>query len=336
MKKVILLLLLLVLPLQALADGLPRLHVEENRLETPDEDSVTLRGVSLCSTSYNDPKNLLATLANRQNGWNVDVVRLPVQPSEWGRIGADRYVKDYLDPAVRECRVARFYCIIDWHEVADWQGAQVTQALESFWRKVAPRYKDDPFILYEVFNEPRNPGDQTLENWRKYRARAQQWIDEIRKAAPETVLLIGSPRWSQMAGFAAWEPLSGRNLVYTFHLYHGSPRDEWDVLFGNASEKIPVFVSEWGWSSLLSNRPTPFYGTRKDFAEPVKAYLDGHPQISWTAWSFDPACGPAMRGNDREMGEFVRAWLRELHAGNARSGAGFTRDNASVSSRGRG
>jgi len=261
-----------------------------------------------------------------------------VQPDEWKRIGADHYIRDDLDPAVRQCRDAGFYCIIDWHEVADWQDEQTIRALDAFWRKVAPRYKDDPFIFYEVFNEPKNPGDQTLENWRAYRARAQQWVDEIRKAAPDTILLVGSPRWSQMAGFAAQEPLIGENLVYTFHLYHGSPREDWDGLFGNASEKIPLFVSEWGWSSLLRNRMTPFYGTREGFAMPVKQYLNEHPQISWTAWSYDPACGPAMLGKDREMGDFVRSWLQEHRAeiSPAMSLPDSDGKNASASSRRRG
>lgn len=311
MRNIIILAFLFFFSLPASAEEAPRLHVQGNWLTTPNGEPVTLRGVSLCSISYNDPQKLLETLAQQKDGWSVDVVRLPVQPSEWDRLGPDQFIHDNLDPAVRQCRIAGLYCVIDWHEVADWQSETITARLNSFWGKVAPRYKNDPFILYEVFNEPRNPADDTLENWRAYRSRAQLWVDEIRSDAPDTVLLVGSPRWSQLAGFAAIEPLRGNNLVYTYHLYHGSPRADWDRLFGHASEKIPLFISEWGWSSLIRNRLTPFYGTLSGFANPVKAYLDLHPQISWTAWSYDPACGPAMTGKDQEMAEFVRSWLKQ-------------------------
>ena len=39
--------------------------------------------------------------------------------------------------------------------------------------------------------------------------------------------------------------------------------------------------------------------------------MDARPHINWTAWSYDPECGPAMLGSDREMGKFVRDWLEE-------------------------
>ena len=84
-----------------------------------------------------------------------------------------------------------------------------------------------------------------------------------------------------------------------------------DELFGDAAKTIPLFVSEWGWSSHLKNIATPFYGTRGGYADPLRTYLEERPQISWTAWSYDPQCGPAMTGSDKEMGEFVRQWLEE-------------------------
>ena len=303
--------LLLLAPVTASArDELPRLRVQGNTLENPAGKPVTLRGVSLCSVSWNNPQQLLGGLIQEKDGWHVNVVRLPVQPTDWEREGPENFLKNWLDPAVRQCRAGGVYCIIDWHDIAGWEDPETIRKLESFWRVVAPRYAHDPFIMYEIFNEPTEPKGLDRNNWLSFRAQAQKWVDMIRRKAPDTILLVGSPHWSQMPSFAAQDPLSGSNLIYVLHLYHGWSKETWDELFGNTAPKIPLFVSEWGWSSLQRNRLEPFYGTLSSYAQPLRGYLDAHPRISWTAWSYDPECGPAMVGKDTEMGSFVRDWLQ--------------------------
>lgn len=302
--------LVLLFPAAATAQALPRLQVEGNQLVASD-NPITLRGVSLCSLSWHDPLKLLQGLARQNSGWNVNVVRLPVQPVEWKRLGPENYFRERLDPAVEECRKNGLYCIIDWHEIGDWDKKETEQDLLGFWRRAASRYAHEPFILYEIFNEPTEPKSRDRENWLAWRAKAQGWVDMVRARAPETVLLVGSPHWSQMPSFAVEDPFRGKNLVYVMHLYGGWPRESWDDLFGDAAATLPLFVTEWGWSALPRNRETPFYGTRAAYAGPLRAYFDARPQVSWTAWSYDPHCGPAMTGDDADMGEFVREWLAQ-------------------------
>ena len=81
----------LFLPVAARANQipLPRLHVKGNGFVTPAGESMTLRGVSLCSLSWHDPMALLKDLGRKDSGWNVNVVRLPVQPQEWKRLGPE-------------------------------------------------------------------------------------------------------------------------------------------------------------------------------------------------------------------------------------------------------
>jgi len=43
------------------------------------------------------------------------------------------------------------------------------------------------------------------------------------------------------------------------------------------------------------------------------SYLDARHHIGWTAWSYDPRCGPAMLGSDKNMGDFVKEWLGDIH-----------------------
>jgi len=81
-------------------------------------------------------------------------------------------------------------------------------------------------------------------------------------------------------------------------------------LFGNASAKIPLFITEWGWSAQEKSW-WGIKGDQRTYGDPLKAYLEARPQIGWTAWSYDPKCGPSMLGTDKDMGEFVKAWLEE-------------------------
>lgn len=286
----------------------PRLHVAGNHLETADGKSVTLRGVSLCGLNWQDANQDIQD-ASRQ--WGANVIRLPVQPREWERLGAETYLKEKLDPAVAQCERSDVYCIIDWHEIRGWQDAEQNARLVAFWDTVAPRYKDEPHILYEIFNEPTSPATRSRENWLKWRETAQPWVNAVRKHAPETVILVGSPHWSQLTRFAEHDPFTGDNLMYVMHIYPSWPTETWHEMFGWPSKKIPVFITEWGWSIRESESKTEYHGTQADYGEPLKAYLDARPQISWTAWSYHDDCGPAMLKKDTDMGDFVKKWLME-------------------------
>jgi len=295
-----------------LPKSLPRLEVEGNRLTKPDGTPVTLRGVSLCSLEWHKPLQQIKQLTTPPDKWNANVIRMPVQAREWKRVGPQAYIKGYLDPAVKLCTESGVYCIIDWHDIDKWNTPETVQRLETFWKLVAPRYASNKSVIYEIFNEPTEPKARTKENWLAWRKTAQPWVDMIRKSAPDTLLLIGTPHWDQMPAFAAEAPFKGNNLAYTLHVYPNWPQKDWDNLFGKASKTIPIFVTEWGWSA----QPSAWWGikgSKEGYGAPLRAYLDARPQINWTAWSYDPLCGPAMLGVDKDMGAFVKQWLKEAN-----------------------
>lgn len=286
-----------------------RLGTAGNHFKTSDGKAFTPRGVSLCSLEWHRPLEQIERITTSDK-WAVNILRLPVQTKEWDRVGAEKYIRDYLDPAIKLCRDKKMQCIIDWHEIGAWNDPDKSKKLEDFWARVAPRYAADKNIAYEIFNEPTEPKAKTKENWTEWKKSMQKWVDDIRKDAPLTLLLIGSPHWSQMTGFAAEDPIRGNNIAYVAHVYPNYKPRDWDGLFGDAAQKVPVFLSEWGWSA----RDKAWWGIKGDresYGEPLRAYLDARPQIGWTAWSYDPKCGPAMLGDDKDMGDFVKGWLDE-------------------------
>jgi endoglucanase len=297
----------------ALSAPLPQLKTESNYFTNNLGEPIKLRGVSLCSLAWHSPLEQIKQVSGVNTGWHPNILRLPVQVREWDRVGGDAYIRARLAPAVKLCRENGVYCIIDWHLIAAWDDPVSDQRLRDFWRKVAPLYANDPNILYEIFNEPTTPKQRTRENWLKWRDKAQSWVDFIRTMAPETILLVGSPHWDQMTSFAAEDPIVGTNIGYVTHVYPNWKPHKWDKLFGDAAAKIPMMITEWGWSSAESSEDTLLFGSADSYGQPLRDYLDARPQIGWTAaWSYDPRCGPAMLGRDKDMGDFVKKWLKDI------------------------
>lgn len=295
---------------------LPRLKANGNQLEDPQGNNVALRGVSLCSLDWHKPLDLMRQITDGPQSWPVNVIRLPVQPKEWRASKPADYLKHKLDPAIKICSESNVYCIVDWHEIGPWDTQKSAKELEQFWNIVSIRYARNPNIIYEVFNEPTSPGKRDAENWAAWKTQMDKWIGMIRKDAPDTLILAGSPHWSQMPSFAVDNPMDDSNVAYVMHLYPNWKQSQWDSLFGKASAHIPIFVTEWGWSASEKTREAKDVtsGTLEDFGMPFKEYLRDKPNVSWTAWSYDPLCGPAMTGADKDMGTFVKSWLEEEQA----------------------
>jgi len=119
-----------------------------------------------------------------------------------------------------------------WHtedSTLRWDDPALAEEVRLFWETVAPRYADRTHVLYEVYNEPTEPGMRAdpresgaaAELWWNWNAVAQPWVDTIREHAPETPILIGSPTWSQSPEGVYVERFDGENLAYTYHIYAG-------------------------------------------------------------------------------------------------------------------
>ncbi len=326
----------------------PWLSVSGRFIKDPAGNNVVLRGVSLVDVSLANSRTrnaqaLIDMATDNANGWYARVVRLPVYPDAidgqpgW-RADPDAYFNNHLDPAVQYCISKQIYCIIDWHYISDYTSSTIDTATRDFWSYVAPRYSNTPNVIFELYNEPINP-----DSWSTWKATAQPWVNLIRAAAPNNLILIGGPRWSQNLSEAATNPFTGSNLVYVAHIYpdHGG-QGTWDSWFGNAANTVPFFVTEWGWQ-LGGNVPTS--GTQSAYGVPFSNYLESK-GLSWTAWVFDSFWQPIMfdsnwnlLGGENFMGQFTKDLLFQhrndnLPGGgsstNTPSGPTATRTNTSI------
>jgi endoglucanase len=298
------------LPLCVGAMETPWLHVNGNWLNDPQGNRVVLRGVAVVTPKDHAARGGIAAVVDRVTEPNLysRVVRVPVHPTDWT---GQAYVDQYLKPCVDALTKKGVYVIIDLHYISAY--GSLDAKVKDFWSVVAPAFKDYSNVLYEVFNEPTNPGGQS--GWPTWKAAAQPWVDLIRAAAPKNPILVGSPTWSQDARFAVTDPFKGDNLIYVIHVY--PIHTNWDQMFGVPSTKIPIFLSEWGYQNAGSFG-SEVKGTTSVYGAQMKAYLAAHPNVSSTAWVFDHSWYPVMcdrnyklLGGEDYQGEFVQAFLSE-------------------------
>jgi len=306
----------LMLTLCSRANAVPWLHVNGNHLEDPSGHHVVLRGVDTAAIDVMAQyqlgiKPMLDKMINGgDSGFDSKVVRLMIDPGSWQQ-NPDHYFNSFLKPSIDYCIQKNVYCIIDWHSISDYNNANIDSQIRSFWSYVAPKFKDVPNVIYELYNEPVNPQDwQTWKQW------AQPWVDLIRAVAPQNIIIVGSPGYSHFTQFIPASPFRGSNLVYTMHTYPGNSTD-WETFFGAASNSIPVFLTEFGWLNSDPSQCHEFCGTTSGFGVPLRNFLDNvHPNINWSAW--DMGYGPSMIdqnyniwGGEDHHGQFIQQWLKD-------------------------
>ncbi|QLH77149.1 cellulase family glycosylhydrolase [Halosimplex rubrum] len=316
----------------------PQLHRDGNLIKDPDGNVVTLRGVNIA-----DPKRINVTapargkdavqvidmLTDASNGWYPRMIRVPVQPVDIGEYEPgsgppvpaftegqlESYLTNHLDEVVQRCAERGVYCIIDYHRHRDVQwaegqdgpvNAELQDEVDMFWDIVAPRYAEDSHVLYEVYNEPTEPGmweDPTTTQWVAdiwdlWLEMAQPWVDTIRSHA-DNMILMGSPSWTQSPEGALVEEFDGEDIAYTYHIYpgHNSSRQQnWEDASINGEgvegvyEQAPLFVTEFGWEEGGGQ----YIGGTDEFGTAFHDFLEQSPAIHWTAWCADPVWRPVM------------------------------------------
>jgi|GEM_PF-2398739 len=306
------------------ARGPPRLSVDGRWLTDPAGGRVVLRGVNAPGPVWGTERaeargkgyrETLELATDAEAGWYSRVLRIPATPQTLDDVGVERFASEYLDEAVALAAERGVYLLIDYHATERYDTDAVDDRLRSFWGTVAPRYADESHVLYELFNEPTEPATGGIEAWRTWKTHAEPWVAFVRERAPETPVVVGSPRWSSLTAYAAEEPFADDNVVYSAHVYPSWEPETWEPTFGDPALSVPVFVTEWGYVDDTNVDPH-FAATTASWGQPFRQWLTGHDNVSWCARAFDSQWVPPMfdtewtlRGGDRYMGELVKRWL---------------------------
>ena len=86
-------------------------------------------------------------------------------------------------------------------------------------------------------------------------AYAEKIIPVIRENAPDAIIIVGTPTWSQDVDKAAADPITGYdNIMYALHFYADTHRDYLrDRMKKVIDSGLPVIVSEFGICDASGN-----------------------------------------------------------------------------------
>ena len=273
------------------------------------------------------PAEIASTVAGIAT-WNINTVRLPLNQDCW--LGDDglpagpgRTVAGYrqsVEDFVNALNEAGIVAIVDIHwsgpdgVVADGLRPMPDNRSPAFWSSVATTFKDNPSVIFDLFNEPHSrwnaddtkvfglswdcwanggcmaPAERDLAkvsglSW--YRTVGMKKLTEVVRAtgATQPILLSGTDYANDLRGWLANAPEDDQ-LIAGFHNYlEQRCRTEtcWDREVAPVAEHVPVLAAEFGQNDC---GPPGHMNRFMDWADD---HLIGY--LAWAWWSLpDEGC----------------------------------------------
>lgn len=305
------------------AGALPPLHVAGTGLADPEGNPVQLRGISTHGLAWFPGYVNEACFGELRREWNANVVRLAMYTAESGGYCTDgdkEQLKQLVRDGVRYAGEQGLYVIVDWHILSDGNPNRYIEEAKAFFAEMSAEFASCSHVLYEICNEP-NGGT----SWQDIKDYAAQVIPVIRANAPDAVILVGTPTWSQEVDKAAADPITEYgNLLYTLHFYAATHTD---ALRGRMTAALdaglPVFVSEYGICDASGNGAID-YAQAQAWRELLDARGVGY--VAWnlsnkaeTSAMLTPACGKTSGFTQDDLSASGR-WVYESLTGAPVSG----------------
>ena len=295
-----------------------QLSVKNGQLVDKSGKGYQLRGMSTHGLTWFPEFVNESAFKTLRDDWNTNVVRLAMYVDEWGNgqcyMGNKSGSLELLEKGVDICIKLDMYVIIDWHVLNPGDPSKYTNEAKSFFEKVSKRYAKYPNVIYEICNEP-NGGASWSGNIKPY---AEKIIPVIRKNAPNSVIIVGTPTWSQEIDKPLSDPLSYKNVMYAFHFYAATHAGLRSNVENCVAQGLPVFVSEFGTCDASGGGANDFNETQKWLS-----YFDkqGISYCNWSICNNDETCsvlrpGTSANGNWSESdltenGKWMRNWFRK-------------------------
>ena len=264
--------------------------------------------------------NAIAAIAS----WGPNVVRVPLNEDCWLGINLKPRNRDQgvayrtaIANFVDALNAAGLYVILDLHFAAP--GANIAKTLQpmpdldhtpAFWASVAATFKNNPSVVFDLFNEPHNISWQCWRDGCTVKTKLGSWqtagmtalVAAVRNAGATQPLMLGglsySSDLSQWLTYRPADPLTNSasnpvpgqpQLVASYHTYCGPPKTstvaacqaqlaateaQWPAVV-TVAQKAPVVTGEFGE-----------YDCATTYVDPYIAFADMH-GLSFLGWAWD-------------------------------------------------
>jgi len=309
------------------ARQLPQLHTKGNMILDDQGHNVRLCGVNTACMEWSadGEGHILNTLQVAIHDWHTNFIRVPLSQDRWFGQTPEQHDKGasyqaLVQKVVDYCASNDCYVLLDlhWNDCNVW-GANIGQHIMpdmnsiTFWRDCARVYRNNPAVLFDLYNEPHNTtwdiwlnGGEITETRGdgarqgrftpvKYRTPGMQaMLDAVRSTGAENVVVCGGLDWAYdlsgfLKGYALKDPL-GNGVIYACHAYNnkGETIDKWLSHLDAALPHIPVVMSEFGGQGrgANANKPDPW-------VDRVIKEIDKR-KCNYAAWDLHPAAAPCL------------------------------------------
>ncbi|MBE6329279.1 MAG: hypothetical protein E7072_04055 [Bacteroidales bacterium] len=256
-----------------------KLQVSGRDMVDVNGEPVVLKGISTHDIMWFERCYNESSLNAMVDEWGINVFRLASYTEEYIKSSSNAEKRrEFIDNMVDLCEQKGIYCIIDWHILNSGTNDPwyKVDSAKVFFDYMSKKHAGKAHVIYELCNEPNGS-----ISWARIKSYAQEIIDIIVKNDPSSIIIAGTPVWSQRVIAAADSPLDYPNAMYTLHFYADTHKQDLrnaaDVAL---SKNCPLFVTEFGTCNSSGNSGFNV----KESIEWFKWMKENN--ISWANWSF--------------------------------------------------
>ncbi|MBO0706804.1 MAG: cellulase family glycosylhydrolase [Candidatus Dormibacteraeota bacterium] len=276
-------------------------HVEGNHLLDTGRRVIMPYGVTLYGLARTNWQQASADQERLMKGaiteWCTNFIRLQVAPAHL--LDRAPYDREYLRAIEAEVAYAASWdqnvilsAQTEWDQGGG-GGPNPTSQTARFWKVLAPLFKTDPRVWFDLFNEPRLKAGSEAATWQVWQEGGtvggvtyvgmQQLVDAVRAAGAPNLVFAEGANWAETLAGLPGHQLTGANIAYAVHSYSAHTPAQWDLRFGNASTTVPVLDDEWS-QAAVGKTCSPDATT---WVPQFLVYLRQH-QIGLGVWGFQP------------------------------------------------
>jgi hypothetical protein len=291
-------------------------EVKANHLVNGAGATVRLLGVDRSGTEYaceegwgifDGPSSAASVAAIRS--WHTNAVRLPLNEGCWLNLytsGNDpnaiadptpyegEAYQNAIESYVSLLHAKGIAVILSLHGLDAPEGLSVAPMADeanspTFWTSVATAFKDDPGVIFDLYNEPNNIGwscwlsgcQVTTADGSYQTAGMQQLVSAVRSTGATQPIMLGGLQWSSNeAGWLSHEPTDpDHQLVVSFHNYLSpggcNTQSCWNATLSALLKVVPVVTGESGE-----------YDCKKAYVDQYMTWADLH-HVSYLGWAWD-------------------------------------------------
>ena len=248
-------------------------RVEGTKIIGPGKDEFLIKGVNVNGPGWAFSRDTLQDIDLIADVWKFNAVRL-CAATRWDTWAAN-HNKD-LDALVKAFTQKRIVVMLELHDytgiwppLEDDKGYTTPQGdiirpigdLKKWWVDKAERFKDNPYVWYNIMNEPGSDNSQkSADLWFNVHDTV---IEAIRAAGAKNIIVLDDHGWGQASGYAGGKESFASavitrgpaiikkhdNIIFSLHVYDAwiDGKNRFDRYFQDAKDRgLCVILGEFG------------------------------------------------------------------------------------------